>query len=133
MKRFRALVLRLAGLFGGARRERELADELESHLQMNIDDNLRAGLTQEEARRQAMLRLGGVEKTTQAYRERGTLPLVENVVGDLRFAVRQLVKHPGFAATAIVVLALGIGASVAIFGFVDAALLEPLPYTNPRQ
>jgi hypothetical protein len=133
MKRLRALVLRLAGLFGGARRERELADELDSHLQMNIDDNLRAGLTQEEARRQAMLRLDGVEKTKQAYRERGTLPLVENLVGDLRFAVRQLVKHPGFAATAIVVLALGIGASVAIFGFVDAALLEPLPYTNPRQ
>jgi predicted permease len=97
---------------------------------MNIDDNLRAGMTEVEARRQAMLRLGG-ERTKQAYRERGTLPLVENVVGDLRFAVRQLVKHPGFAATAIVVLALGIGASVAIFGFVDAALLEPLPYANP--
>jgi macrolide transport system ATP-binding/permease protein len=133
MKRLRALVLRLGGLFGGARRERELADELDSHLQMNIDDNLRAGMTQEEARRQAILRLNGVEKTKQAYRERGTLPLVENVVDDLRFAIRQLVKHPGFAATAIVVLALGIGASVAIFGFVDAALLEPLPYTNPRQ
>jgi predicted permease len=133
MKRLRALIVRFAGLFGGARRERELAEELDSHLQMHIDDNLRAGMTQEEARRQAMLRLDGVEKTKQAYRERGTLPLVENVVGDLRFAVRQLVKHPGFAATAIVVLALGIGASVAIFGFVDAALLEPLPYTNPGQ
>jgi macrolide transport system ATP-binding/permease protein len=131
MKMLRAWFARLAGMFSGERRESEVADELDSHLQMNIDDNLRAGMTQEEARRQAMLRLGGVEKTKQAYRERGTLPLVENVVGDLRFAVRQLVKHPGFGATAIVVLALGIGASVAIFGFVDAALLEPLPYANP--
>jgi macrolide transport system ATP-binding/permease protein len=131
MKRLRALMLRVAGLFGGARRERELADELDSHLQMHIDDNLRSGMTPEQARRDAVLRLGGVERTKQAYRERRTLPQMENVVGDLRFAVRQLVKHPGFAATAIVVLALGIGASVAIFGFVDAALLEPLPYANP--
>ncbi|HTF43514.1 MAG TPA: permease prefix domain 1-containing protein, partial [Terriglobales bacterium] len=94
MKRVRALLLRVAGLFGGARRERELAEELDSHLQMHIDDNLRAGMTPEQARRDAMLRLGGVETTKQAYRERRTLPLVENVVGDLRFAVRQLVKHP---------------------------------------
>ena len=96
MKRLRALMLRAAGLFGGARRERELTDELDSHLQMNIDDNLRAGMTQKEARHHAMLRLDGVEKTKQAYRERGTLPLVENVVGDLRFAVRQLVKTSRF-------------------------------------
>jgi macrolide transport system ATP-binding/permease protein len=115
MKRLRALILRVAGLFGGAQRERELADELDSHLQMHIEDNIRAGMTAEQARRNAVLRLGGVETTKQAYRERRTLPLVENVVGDLRFAARQLVKHPGFAATAIVVLALGIGASVAIF------------------
>jgi predicted permease len=124
-------MMRLTGLFSGARRERELTEEIDSHLQMHIEDNLRAGMTPEEARRQAMLRLGGVEKTKQMYRERGTLPLVENAVSDLRFAIRQLVKHPGFAVIAVVVLALGIGASVAIFGFVDAALLEPLPYANP--
>jgi macrolide transport system ATP-binding/permease protein len=116
MKRLRALIRRVAGLFSGAERERELADEIESHLQMNIDDNLRAGMTPKEARRQAMLRLGGVEKTKQRYRERGTLLPVEDVLGDLRFALRQLAKHPGFAVTAIVVLALGIGVSVAIFG-----------------
>ncbi len=133
MRRLRALRRRVAGLFGSAQRERELTDEIDSHLQMNIDDNLRAGMTPQEARRQAMLQLGGVEKTKQTYRERGTLPLVEDVLGDLRFALRQLVKHPGFAATAIVVLALGIGVSVAIFGFVDAALLEPLPYASPSR
>ncbi|MGH9596451.1 MAG: ADOP family duplicated permease [Edaphobacter sp.] len=133
MRWLRALGVRFAGLFGGVRRERELAEELESHVAMHIDDNVRAGMTLEEARRQAMLQLGGVEKTKQAYRERGTLPLVENAGRDLRFALRQLRKNPGFAMTAVMMLALGIGASVAIFAFVDAALLKPLPYQDPSR
>jgi macrolide transport system ATP-binding/permease protein len=131
MRRLRALFSRVSGLFSGARRERELAEEIDSHLEMHIDDKVRAGMTRKDARREALLELGGVERTKQAYRERSTLPAVENVWRDLRFAMRQLVKNPGFATTAIVVLALGIGTSVAIFGFVDAALLEPLPYANP--
>ena len=133
MRGLRALLSRMFGMFGSTRREQEFADEIDSHLQMHIEDNVRAGMTPEEARRQAMLQLGGVERTKQAYRERGTLPLVENAGRDLRFAIRQLVKHPGFAITAIIVLALGIGVSVAIFGFVNAALLEPLPYANPNR
>ena len=133
MKRLRALMLRLAGLFDDARRERELTDELEAHLQMHIEDNLRAGMTPEQARRKALLKLGGVESTKQAYRERSTLPLLENLVRDARFAVRQLGKNPGFTATAILMLALGICASVAIFSFVDAALLKPLPYRDPNR
>jgi macrolide transport system ATP-binding/permease protein len=133
MKRLRALLLRVAGLFGGARRERELADELDSHVQMHIEDNLRAGMTPEQARRDAMLRLGGVETTKQAYRERRTLPQMENMLRDLRFAVRQLKKNPGFTVTAVLMLALGLGASVAIFAFVDAALLKPLPYAEPAR
>jgi predicted permease len=121
----------VSGLFGRERREREFAAEIDSHLAMHIEDKVRAGMMPEEARHEAMLELGGVEKTKQAYRERSTLPLVENALSDLKFGIRQLVKNPGFAATAIVVLALGIGTSVAIFGFVDAALLEPLPYADP--
>ncbi len=132
MKRLRALMMRLTGLMRGAQRERELADELNSHLQMHIDDNLRAGMTAEEARRAAMLQLGG-EPTKQAYRERGTLPLVENLLQDLRFAVRQLRKNPGFTVTAVLMLALGLCASVSIFAFVDAALIKPLPYANPSR
>jgi macrolide transport system ATP-binding/permease protein len=131
MRGLRALWSRVSGLFGDARREREFAEELESHLQMHIEDNLRAGMSAEEARREAALQLGGVERTKQAYRERSTLPLVESLLSDLRFAIRQLGRNRGFAVVAIVVLALGIGVSVAIFGFVDAALLEPLPYANP--
>jgi macrolide transport system ATP-binding/permease protein len=76
MKRVRAWMLRLAGVFGGAKRERELSQELDSHLQMHIEDNLRAGMSSEQARREAMLRLGGVEQTKQVVRERGTLPAI---------------------------------------------------------
>jgi macrolide transport system ATP-binding/permease protein len=133
MKVLRVWMMRLGGLFGGARRERELADELDSHLEMHIEENLRAGMMEEEARRDAVLRLGGVEQTKQAYRERRTLPQMENVLQDLRFAIRQLRKNPGFTVTAVMMLALGICASVSIFAFVDAALLKPLPYRAPSR
>jgi macrolide transport system ATP-binding/permease protein len=133
MKRLRALMMMLTGLFRGGRREREFADEIDSHLDMHIKDNLRAGMTAEQARRSAILSLGGVERTKQAYRERGTLPLVENVLRDLLFALRQLRKNPGFTATAVMMLALGLGASVSIFAFVDSALIKPLPYANPTR
>lgn len=133
MGTLRALWKRLRGAFGSAQADNEFAAELDSHLQMHIEDNVRAGMTPEQARRDAMLKLGGVEQTKQAYRERSTLPLVENLLQDLRFAMRQLRKNPGFTATAILILALGIGACVAIFAFVDAALIRPLPYANPNR
>ncbi len=133
MKTLRAWLLRLTGLLPSARRERELADELESHLQMHIDDNLRAGMTPAEARRQAVLKLGGLESTKQIYRERHTLPFVENFLQDVRFSIRQLRKNPGFTSTAILMLALGMCSAVAIFAFVDAALIKPLPYRNPAR
>jgi macrolide transport system ATP-binding/permease protein len=133
MKGLRALLSRLLGLLPDARRERELADELEGHLQMHIDDNLRRGMSAEEARREALMRLGGVEPIKQIYRERRSLPFLENLMQDIRFALRQLRKNPGFTATAIFILALGMCASVAIFAFVDAALIKPLPYLNPTR
>lgn len=133
MRRLRAWMSRLAGMLPNTQRERELAAELESHLQMNIDDNLRSGMTPEHARRDAILKLGGVEPTKQAYRERSTLPFLENLVQDVRFAIRQLHKNRGFTCTAILMLALGMCASVAIFAFVDAALVKPLPYRNPSR
>ena len=116
MKRLRAWTMRLIGMFTQTRRARELADELDSHLQMHIDDNVRAGMTPEHARRHAMIKLGGVQPTTQAYRDRNSIPFIEHVVRDSRFAIRQLRKSPGFTGTAIFMLALGMCASVAIFG-----------------
>jgi putative ABC transport system permease protein len=130
MKRLRALLLRVAGLFGGAQRERELADELDSHLQMHIDDNVRAGMTAEQARRDAMLRLGGVETTKQAYRERSTLPFFETLVQDVRYSLRGFGRNPVFTLTIVVTLMLGIGATTAVFSMVDRILFRALLYAH---
>lgn len=131
MKRLRGWMVRLGGLFRGEQQEQELADEMESHLALHIEDNLRSGMTPEEARRDAILKLGGVEQTKQAYRERRTLPILENLLRDVRYALRQLQKSPGFAMTAILTLALGIGANTAIFTLMDALLLRSLSVQNP--
>ena len=132
-KRLRAWFLRFTGVFSGKREQQAFADEIESHLQLHIDDNVRLGMTPKQARREAILKLGGVELTKQVYRERNTLPGIDDLLQDLRFAWRQLLRSPGFTATAAIMLALGIGASVAIFAFVDAALLKPLPYHDPAR
>src|ERR1044072_8142522 len=100
---------------------------------MHIDDNIRAGMSPQEARRAAVMKLGGLEQTKEAYRDRATIPFLESVFQDLRFTLRQLRKNPAFAVTAMTMVALGIGASVAIFAFVDAALIKPLPYQNPSR
>lgn len=131
MRTVRAWLHRLAGLFTTRRRAADQDAELRSHLQLHIDDNLRAGMTPDEARRCALVALGGLETTREAYGERGTLPFAEHVVQDVRFALRQLRRRPGVTTAAAGVLALGIAASASIFAFVDAALIEPLPYRSP--
>ena len=133
MRRLRVLVSRLAGLFSKDRRERELAEELESHLQLHIDDNLRLGMTLEQARRAAILKLGGVELTKEVYRDGRSIQFLENLLHDLRFTIRQLRKDLGFTCTAVLTLAMGLSAGVAILAFVDAALIRPLPYRDPSR
>jgi macrolide transport system ATP-binding/permease protein len=108
MRRVRAFLLRLGGLFRKERRDRELAEEIERHLQLHIEDNLRAGMTAEDARRQALLKFGGIEATKEAYRDRRSLPLLESLAQDLRYAVRMLRNNPGFATVSAVTLALGL-------------------------
>ncbi len=130
MKVVRAWLMRLFGVFGSTRAERELSAEIESHLQLHVDDNIRAGMSPQEARRRAQIALGGVEGTKEAYRDRRGLPALESLVRDLRFGVRTLIKTPGFALAGVVILGLGIGVNSAIFTVVNAVVLKPLPYAD---
>jgi predicted permease len=130
MHKLRAFWLRFRGIFGSGRIEDELDAELEGHLAEHIDEGLRSGLSVAEARRQAMLRIGGVEQVRQAYRDRATLPWLDGILRDVRYALRGFRRNPVFAITAILTLALGIGATTAVFSVVDRILFRPLPYAH---
>jgi predicted permease len=131
MRWIRALLTRLGGLFNKGRREHELTAELESHLAMHIEDNLRSGMSRAQARREAIMKLGGVEQTKENYRQRRGLPLLEVFYQDLRFGARMLRKNPGFTLVAVLTLALGIAANSTIFSFVSAVLYVKPPVSDP--
>src|SRR6266850_536181 len=132
MRQLQAWLLRLSGLFRRDQRDAEFSSELESHLQMHIEDNLRAGMSAEEARRQALIKLGGIEQTKEMVRERRGLPILEVLFEDLRFGMRMLRKNSGFTSVAVLTLALGIAANTAIFTAFDALFLRPRPVKDPN-
>ena len=120
-------------MFRRRRSADDFAEEIRSHLHLEADDLEGEGLNANEARRRARVEFGSVRAAQERFYLKDRVEWFDNLMRDLKFAIRQMVKNPGFAFTAILVLALGIGASVSIFAFVNAALLEPLPYSHPSR
>ena len=133
MNTIRAMLYRLASLPDRRRRDRELAEELECHLQMEIEANLRSGMPPADARRAALLKSGGVELAKEECRDRRGLPVLETTLRDLHHAWRFLSRGPVFALVAVLSLALGIGANTAIFTLLDQVVLRHLPVQHPGQ
>ena len=131
MTRLSIFIFRLRSLFTKRNLEQELADEIQSHLEMQIEDNQRRGMSHEEARYAALRKFGGVDQVKEIYRERRGLPFVETFLRDLRYGARMLRRSPIVTTVAILSLALGIGANTALFSVLDAVLLKTLPVEAP--
>src|SRR5579863_6995404 len=132
-ERIRILLHRLAALFRHRRLEDDLAEELRSHLEMDVERNLAKGMSAEEARREALRSFGGVEQTKEIYREQRGVPMIETTLRDLRLGLRMLRRDPGFSALAILCLILGIGANAAVFSWVEGILFRPYPTVSHQE
>ena len=128
MRTLRAFCRRMLNSTVARGRDGDFDAELQSHLQLHIDDNLRAGMTPAAARRAALVKLGGIEATKERLRDRQRLPFLDTFLRDLRFGLRLMRRNPGFTAVAVSTLALAIGVNTAVYSIVDHLIVRPLPY-----
>ncbi len=133
MRALRRFLIRLSNFVTRRSANQRLQDEIAEHLAFDTEENLRAGMSPAEARRQAALKFGGVQAIREDHHAEQTLPFFEHLLFDLRYAVRMLLRSPGFSFIAIATMALGVGATTAIYSVIDATLLHPLPYPNPAE
>src|SRR5580698_2956900 len=131
MSNVRTFTSRIRAFLRRSHAERELSDELRAHIDALTDENTRRGMSERDARAAAHREFGGVERTKEAYREQRSLPFLETLTRDIRFAARGLRRDAGFACLAILTLALGIGINTSLFTVVNSVLLHPLPYPEP--
>ena len=133
MKALRRFLMRLANVVTRRSADQRLQAEIAEHLALQTESNLRAGMSLDEARRQAVLKFGGAQAIREDHQSEHGIPIIENLLFDLKYAVRMLLRSPGFATVAIATVALGVGATTAIYSVIDATLLHPLPYPDPAE
>lgn len=133
MTRLRAFLYRIRGLFLKNKLERELDAEIQSHIEMQIDENKRSGMSDDEARYAALRLFGGVEQVKENYRDKRGLPLIDSIAQDVRYAIRMLIKTPVFTIVTVITLALGIGACTAVFSLINATTFKSLPVKDPHE
>src|SRR5260370_33528843 len=131
MSALQRLLARLRNSATNRRGDERLREEIQTHIAMETEENLRAGMSPAEARRRAALKFGSVEAIREDHHAEQSLPFFENLLFDLRYSVRMLLRSPGFSFIAIATIALGIGATTAAYTEFTATLLPPFPFPNP--